>query len=489
MPSATKRKLAAQLRGLVGKAIEDYAMISEGDRVMVCLSGGKDSYTLLDMLMSLQRAAPVNFSLIAVNLDQKQPDFPAHVLPDYLRALGVDFHIIEQDTYSVVKRLIPEGRTMCSLCSRMRRGALYRYAAENGITRIALGHHRDDIVETLFLNLFHGGKLKAMAPKLRSDDGRHIVIRPLAYVAERDIERYAAVRDFPIIPCNLCGSQENLQRVAIKKMLAEWEASHPGPHRVAAYRAAQCRAGAPGGHRPVRLRRPASRATDRYVKPPIPNSYWVEPGRLLAGEHPAGNDLAATRKRIAALLEAGVRSFIDLTEPGEMESYTSLLPADVALRILRIAGSFRTGDCAADARGADGPVARPGQPARRVCALPRRHRPHGNDGGLLPARTGRARPMRRWHELNRLWQQNARSAAWPEVPETAEQEQFVLRLATATRSTAGARRARHRRTHLRPTRMRRSRGCLVGLAVGRYRRPADCIRARSVPAAGPTTRR
>jgi tRNA 2-thiocytidine biosynthesis protein TtcA len=228
MPSGTKRKLAAQLRGLVGKAIEDYAMITEGDRVMVCLSGGKDSYTLLDMLLSLQRAAPVNFSLLAVNLDQKQPDFPAHVLPDYLRALGVDYHIIEQDTYSVVKRLIPEGRTMCSLCSRMRRGALYRYAAENGITRIALGHHRDDIIETLFLNLFHGGKLKAMAPKLRSDDGRHIVIRPLAYVSERDIERYAAVRDFPIIPCNLCGSQQNLQRVTIKKMLAEWERSHPG---------------------------------------------------------------------------------------------------------------------------------------------------------------------------------------------------------------------------------------------------------------------
>ena len=228
MPSSTKRKLAAQLRGLVGKAIEDYAMISEGDRVMVCLSGGKDSYTLLDMLISLQRAAPVNFSLIAVNLDQKQPDFPAHVLPDYLRALGVDYHVIEQDTYSVVKRLIPEGRTMCSLCSRMRRGALYRYAAENGITRIALGHHRDDIIETLFLNLFHGGKLKAMAPKLRSDDGKHIVIRPLAYVSERDIERYAAVRDFPIIPCNLCGSQQNLQRVTIKKMLAEWERNHPG---------------------------------------------------------------------------------------------------------------------------------------------------------------------------------------------------------------------------------------------------------------------
>ena len=226
--SSTKKKLGAHLRGLVGKAIEDYAMIGEGDRVMVCLSGGKDSYTLLDMLMSLQRSAPVNFSLIAVNLDQKQPDFPAQVLPEYLKSLGVDFHIIEQDTYSVVKRLIPEGRTMCSLCSRMRRGALYRYAAENGVTKVALGHHRDDIVETLFLNLFFGGKLKAMAPKLRSEDGRHIVIRPLAYVSERDIARYASAREFPIIPCNLCGSQENLQRAAVKKMLADWERDHPG---------------------------------------------------------------------------------------------------------------------------------------------------------------------------------------------------------------------------------------------------------------------
>jgi tRNA 2-thiocytidine biosynthesis protein TtcA len=226
--SATKRKLAAQLRGLTGKAIEDYGMIADGDRVMVCLSGGKDSYTLLDMLLSLQRSAPVNFSLVAVNLDQKQPGFPSHVLPEYLASLGVDFHIIEQDTYSVVKRLIPEGRTMCSLCSRMRRGALYRYAAENRITRIALGHHRDDIVETLFLNLFHGGKLKAMAPKLRSEDGRHIVIRPLAYVAERDIERYAGARGFPLIPCDLCGSQQNLQRASIKRMLAGWEREHPG---------------------------------------------------------------------------------------------------------------------------------------------------------------------------------------------------------------------------------------------------------------------
>jgi tRNA 2-thiocytidine biosynthesis protein TtcA len=226
--STTKRKLAAHLRGLVGKAIADYAMIAAGDRVMVCLSGGKDSYTLLDMLLSLQRSAPVPFSLVAVNLDQKQPGFPAHVLPEYLASLGVDHHIIEQDTYSVVKRLIPEGRTMCSLCSRMRRGALYRYAAEHGITKVALGHHRDDIVETLFLNLFHGGKLKAMAPKLRSEDGRHIVIRPLAYVAERDIERYASARGFPLIPCDLCGSQQNLQRATIKRMLAGWEREHPG---------------------------------------------------------------------------------------------------------------------------------------------------------------------------------------------------------------------------------------------------------------------
>jgi tRNA 2-thiocytidine biosynthesis protein TtcA len=195
---------------------------------MVCLSGGKDSYTLLDMLLSLQRSAPVAFELIAVNLDQKQPDFPAHVLPEYLTALGVPYHVIEQDTYGVVKRVIPDGKTMCGLCSRMRRGALYRYASQHGITRIALGHHRDDLVETLFLNMFFGGKLKAMPPKLRSEDGRHIVIRPLAYVAERDIERYASARAFPIIPCRLCGSQDNLQRVAIKQMLAEWERKHPG---------------------------------------------------------------------------------------------------------------------------------------------------------------------------------------------------------------------------------------------------------------------
>ena len=226
--SRTLVRLQARLRGSAGKAIEDFRMIAAGDRVMVCLSGGKDSYTLLDILLSLQRSAPVDFELLAVNLDQKQPGFPEHILPEYLTSLGVPFHIIEQDTYSVVKRVIPEGRTLCGLCSRLRRGALYRFAAENGITKIALGHHRDDIVETLFLNLFFGGRLKAMAPKLLSEDGRHIVIRPLAYVAERDIARYARGRQFPIIPCKLCGSQDNMQRVAIKHMLAAWERTHPG---------------------------------------------------------------------------------------------------------------------------------------------------------------------------------------------------------------------------------------------------------------------
>jgi tRNA 2-thiocytidine biosynthesis protein TtcA len=226
--SNTFKKLQAQLRGSVGKAICDYGMIAHGDHVMVCLSGGKDSYTLLDMLLSLKRSAPVSFEITAVNLDQKQPGFPAHVLPDYLQSLGVRYRIIEQNTYAVVKRVIPEGKTMCGLCSRLRRGALYKFAAENGITKIALGHHRDDIVETLFLNMFFGGKLKAMPPKLLSKDKRHIVIRPLSYVSERMIARYAAARSFPIIPCTLCGSQPNMQRMAVKSMLHQWEQDFPG---------------------------------------------------------------------------------------------------------------------------------------------------------------------------------------------------------------------------------------------------------------------
>jgi tRNA 2-thiocytidine biosynthesis protein TtcA len=222
------KKLQAQLRGSVGKAIGDYGMIAAGDRVMVCLSGGKDSYTLLDVLLSLQRSAPIQFEIMAVNLDQKQPGFPAHVLPQYLEGLGVPFRIIEQNTYAVVKRVIPTGKTMCGLCSRLRRGALYRFASENAVTKIALGHHRDDILETLFLNMFFGGRMKAMPPKLLSEDKRHIVIRPLAYVPERLISRYAVARGFPIIPCTLCGSQPGMQRNAVKAMLRDWEEKFPG---------------------------------------------------------------------------------------------------------------------------------------------------------------------------------------------------------------------------------------------------------------------
>ena len=222
------RKLYKRLKRQVGQAITDYGMIADGDRVMVCMSGGKDSHALLDILLALQQRAPVRFELIAVNMDQKQPGFPEHVLPDYFRERGVDWHIIEQDTYSVVTRVVPEDKTMCGLCSRMRRGALYAWAADNGIDKIALGHHRDDILETFFLNLFHGGRLKAMPPKLKSDDGRNLLIRPLAYATEADIARYAELRAFPIIPCNLCGSQENLQRQNIKQMLADWEHAHPG---------------------------------------------------------------------------------------------------------------------------------------------------------------------------------------------------------------------------------------------------------------------
>ncbi len=221
-------KLVKRLRRQAGQAIADFDMIREGDKVMACLSGGKDSYALLDILLHLRSHAPIAFDIVAVNLDQKQPGFPEHVLPEYLTKLGVPFHIENQDTYSIVKRVIPEGKTMCSLCSRLRRGVLYRVAQEQGATKIALGHHRDDIIETFFLNLFFGGKLKSMPPKLVSDDGRNVVIRPLAYCEERDLEAYAELRQFPIIPCTLCGSQENLKRKEVKAMLREWEKRHPG---------------------------------------------------------------------------------------------------------------------------------------------------------------------------------------------------------------------------------------------------------------------
>jgi tRNA 2-thiocytidine biosynthesis protein TtcA len=221
-------RLQTRLCRQVGQAIADYVMIENGDKIMVCLSGGKDSYGLLDILLTLKKRAPIDFDILAVNLDQKQPGFPAHILPDYLTRLGVPFHIEARDTYSIVKRLVPEGDTMCSLCSRLRRGILYRLATELNATKIALGHHRDDILETLFLNMFHNGKMKAMPAKLKSKDGRHIVIRPLAYVKERDLARYAELRAFPIIPCNLCGSQENLKRKAMKDLLRDWDDRFPG---------------------------------------------------------------------------------------------------------------------------------------------------------------------------------------------------------------------------------------------------------------------
>ena len=226
--SVELQKLSKRLHRQVGQAVVDFNMIEEGDKVMVCVSGGKDSYAMLDILMSMQQRAPIDFSIVAVNLDQKQPGFPEHILPAYLQGRGVPFHIEAQDTYSIVKRLIPEGKTMCSLCSRLRRGILYRVAGELGATKIALGHHRDDMVVTLLMNMFFGSRMKGMPPKLVSDDGRHVVIRPLAYVAESDLERWAVQRSFPIIPCTLCGSQDNLQRVQVKKMIHEWERQYPG---------------------------------------------------------------------------------------------------------------------------------------------------------------------------------------------------------------------------------------------------------------------
>ncbi len=234
MPAPEKKsktefnKLHKRLRRNVGQVIADFNMIEEGDKIMVCLSGGKDSFVMLDILMHLKKTAPVNFEIIAVNLDQKQPGFPEHILPEYLSSIDVPFHIIEYDTYSIVKRVIPEGKTTCSLCSRLRRGTLYSFAKENEITKIALGHHRDDILETYFLNMFFSGKLKAMPPKLLSDDKQNIVIRPLAYCKEKDIAQYAQIKQFPIIPCNLCGSQENLQRQAMKEMLNGWDKQFPG---------------------------------------------------------------------------------------------------------------------------------------------------------------------------------------------------------------------------------------------------------------------
>lgn len=225
---AELNKLQKRLRRQTGQAIADFNMIEEGDKVMVCLSGGKDSYTMLEILRNLQASAPIHFDIVAVNLDQKQPGFPEHILPAYLEDLGVDFHILERDTYSIVKEIVPEGKTTCGLCSRLRRGSLYGFAEEIGATKIALGHHRDDILETLFLNMFFGGKLKSMPPKLLSDDGKHVVIRPLAYCKEKDIEAFATAKSYPIIPCNLCGSQQNLQRQVVKDMLQQWDKEYPG---------------------------------------------------------------------------------------------------------------------------------------------------------------------------------------------------------------------------------------------------------------------
>jgi tRNA 2-thiocytidine biosynthesis protein TtcA len=268
-----RHKLAKRLRRQVGQAIADYGMIEEGDKVMVCLSGGKDSYTMLDVLLQLQKKAPVRFELVAVNLDQKQPGFPEHVLPDYLRTLGVPFTIIEQDTYSVVKRVVPEGKTMCSLCSRLRRGALYQHAKDHGFTKIALGHHRDDLLATFFMNLFFHARLATMAPKLLSDDGAHVVIRPLATVREADIADYAQWKQFPIIPCTLCGSQENLQRKQVARMMAAWEKEHPGRTETIAKALADVR--------PSQLADPTAfdfASLGRHTTTPLPDAHaWLAP--------------------------------------------------------------------------------------------------------------------------------------------------------------------------------------------------------------------
>ena len=279
------QRLAKRLRHQVGRAIADFGMIEDGDKVMVCLSGGKDSYTLLDILLQLRKKAPVQFELVAVNLDQKQPDFPEHVLPAYLESVGVPYKILEQDTYSVVTRVVPEGKTMCSLCSRLRRGALYSYAEQEGFTKIALGHHRDDLVATFFLNLFFHAKLSGMPPKLLSDDGKHVVIRPLAYVREDDIAQYAQLREFPIIPCNLCGSQENLQRKQVKKMMDAWERDTPGRIETIAR--------ALGDIRPSQLSDPKLfdfLALGRLGQTPLPDAHaWLagEPHESEAGTEPA----------------------------------------------------------------------------------------------------------------------------------------------------------------------------------------------------------
>ena len=386
-------------------------MIAAGDRVMVCLSGGKDSYTLLDVLLSLQRSAPIDFELIAVNLDQKQPDFPAEVLPNYLRALGVPFHVIEQDTYSVVKRVIPEGKTMCGLCSRLRRGALYRYAAENGITKIALGHHRDDIVETLFLNMFYGGRLKAMAPKLKSDDGRHIVIRPLAYVAESQIERYARARKFPIIPCKLCGSQDNAQRKEIKRMLAEWERSTPGRTESIFSALRNVETGAPGRSRGFRF--PRSRC--RTLRKPLAESYWVIETGCWPADTRAARSPKEAERRVGALLDAGFDTFIDLTEAGRAAALRPLSTRHVQYMRKPIPDhGVPRRSCA---HGRDPGRARCGArggPAH-LRALPRRHRPHRHRGRLSPDRTRLVR-RRGGDQLNELWRGNERSDTWPDVP-------------------------------------------------------------------------